>query len=65
MAERMTLSFVGVCTIIGGIIFLFIGAWLVIGTMNTSITELNPAFLVPIGIIIALIGVILIISREE
>lgn len=65
MAERMTLSFVGLCTIIGGIIFLFVGAWLVIITTNTTVTELNPFFLTPIGIVIALIGVFLIISREE
>ena len=65
MAERMTLSFVGLCTIIGGIIFLFVGAWLAISTMNTTVTDLNPAFLTPIGVVIALIGVVLILSREE
>jgi hypothetical protein len=65
MAERMTLSFVGLCTIIGGIIFLFVGAWLVFITINTTVMELNPAFLTPIGVVIALIGIFLILSREE
>jgi hypothetical protein len=64
MTENMSISFTGLFTIIGGIIFFFIGAWLTYSTINTNINDINPRFLIPIGIIISLVGILLIISKE-
>jgi hypothetical protein len=60
----MSISLTGLFTIIGGIIFFFIGAWLTYSTTNTNTNNTNPWFLNPIGIIISLVGILLIISKE-
>jgi hypothetical protein len=65
MSERFGINFTAVFTILGGIFFLFIGIWITINTINANVDENNIIFLTPIGIIIALIGIVLIISREE
>jgi hypothetical protein len=65
MTERFGINFTSIFTILGGIIFLFIGIWITINTMNANVDENSIIFLTPIGIIIALIGILLIISRGE
>jgi hypothetical protein len=65
MNDKIGINFTGIFTILGGIIFLVIGFWITINAMNVLVNENNISFLTPIGIIIALIGILLIISRDE
>jgi hypothetical protein len=65
MAKSISRNYIGLFTVLGGFIFLILGAWLTISSLNTTVVDLNPWFLTPIGVIIAVIGMTLIISRDE
>ncbi|MBD3204762.1 hypothetical protein GF319_00290 [Candidatus Bathyarchaeota archaeon] len=65
MSGKINLSFTGLVTILAGFVLLASGLLLVINTWSTEMTEVNPWFLSPIGLFLALIGIIVMISRGE
>lgn len=65
MSTKINLSFIGLVTILAGFVLLASGLLLAINTWNVEITDVNPWFFSPIGLILALFGLLLMISRDE
>lgn len=65
MSTKINLSFTGLATLLAGFILFASGLLLAFNTWNTELTEVNPWFLSPIGLFLALIGILLMISRGE
>ena len=65
LERRINLSVNGLAAVLAGFLFLATGAMLYLKTVSTDISEVNPWVFKPLGIMLALIGLILMASRDE
>jgi divalent metal cation (Fe/Co/Zn/Cd) transporter len=65
MSTKFNLSFTNLATILAGFILFASGLLLAYNTGKTEMIEVNPWFLTPIGLFLALIGLLLMVSRGE
>ena len=59
------LDFIGFTSVLAGFVFLMTGILLLVNTAGTIHDPVNPAFLNLIGLISAVIGVVLLLARDE
>lgn len=65
MVELPKLDLIGFTTILAGFILLASGLLIIINTSVTAPDPINPIIIRILGIILAFVGVILFISRDE
>ncbi len=65
MSTKINLSFTGLATILAGFILFASGLLLAYNTWKTEMIDVNPWFLFPIGVFLALIGLLLMVSRGD
>ena len=65
MVDLPKLNLTGFTTILAGFIFLATGLLMLINSMNTIPDPVNPVAFKLMGFVLAFVGVILLISRDE
>lgn len=65
LERRFSLSVKGLAAVLAGFLFLATGAMLYLNTASTEIGAVNPWLFKPLGIVLALVGLVLLASRDE
>jgi hypothetical protein len=65
LEHRINLSVKGLAAALAGFLFLATGALLYLNTASTEIGEVNPWLFKPLGVALALVGLVLMASRDE
>jgi len=65
LERRFNLSVKGLAAVLAGFLFLATGAMLYLNTASTEIGEVNPWLFKPLGVVLALVGLALLASRDE
>ena len=65
MVDLPKLDFIGFASVLAGIVFLLTGLLLVVNTGSTIHDPVNPALMSLIGIVTAIIGLILLLARDD
>lgn len=65
LERRISLSVKGLAAALAGFLFLATGALLYLNTASTEIGEVNPWLFKPLGVALALVGLVLMASRDE
>ena len=65
LERRFSLSVKGLAAVLAGFLFLATGALLYLNTASTEIGAVNPWLFKPLGIVLALVGLVLLASRDE
>lgn len=65
MSSKINLSFDGLATILAGFILFVTGILLTLNTWSTEFIDVKPWFLMPVGLILALLGLMLMVARGE
>lgn len=65
MVDLPKLDFIGFASVLAGIIFLLTGLLLVVNTGSTIHDPVNPALMSLIGIVTAIIGLMLLLARDD
>jgi len=65
LERRISLSFKGLAAALAGFLFLATGALLYLNTANTDVAEVNPWLFKPLAVVLALVGLVLMASRDE
>lgn len=65
LERRVSISVKGLAAVLAGFLFLSTGAMLYLKTASTEIGAVNPWLLKPIGVVLALVGLVLLASRDE
>lgn len=63
--ELPKLDFVGLASVLAGIVFLLTGILIVVNTVSTVHDPVNPSLMNLIGIATAIIGLVLLLARDE
>jgi hypothetical protein len=65
LERRISLSFKGLAAALAGFLFLATGALLYLNTASTDVGEVNPWLFKPLAVVLALVGLVLMASRDE
>ena len=65
MVNLHKLDFVGFASVLAGIVFLLTGILLVINTGSTIPDPVNPALMNLMGVVTAIIGLMLLLARDD
>ena len=65
MSNKLTLSFGGLATILAGFVLTSTGLLLAFNTWNTTAGDVDPWFFGPIGVVVAVFGLVMMLSRED
>ena len=65
LERRFSLSVKGLAAVLAGFLFLTTGAMLYLNTSSIEVGEVNPWLFKPLGVVLALVGLILLASRDE
>jgi hypothetical protein len=65
LERRISLSFKGLAAALAGFLFLATGALLYLNTASTDVAEVNPWLFKPLAVVLALVGLVLMASRDE
>ncbi len=65
LERRVSLSVKGLAAVLAGFLLLATGALLYLNTAGTDIGEVNPWLFKPLSVVLALVGLVLIASRDE
>jgi hypothetical protein len=65
LERRISLSVKGLAAVLAGFLFLATGALLYLNTASTEMGEVNPWLFKPLGVVLALVGLVLMASRDE
>jgi protein-S-isoprenylcysteine O-methyltransferase Ste14 len=65
LERRVSISVKGLAAVLAGFLFLSTGAMLYLKTASTEIGAVNPWLFKPIGVVLALVGLVLLASRDE
>jgi hypothetical protein len=65
MVDLPKLDFIGFASVLAGIVFLLTGLLLVVNTGSTIHDPVNPALMSLIGIVTAIIGLMLVLARND
>ena len=65
MVNLPKLDFIGFASVLAGIIFLLTGILLVINTGSTIPDPVNPALITLMGVVTAIIGLMLLLARDD
>ena len=65
LERRISLSVKGLAAVLAGFLFIATGALLYMNTASTEFGEVNPWLFKPISVVLALVGVVLMASRDE
>ena len=65
MVDLPKIDLTGLTTILAGFIFLATGLLLFVNALNTVPTPVSPGVLKVLGALLALVGVVLLASRDE
>ncbi len=65
LERRISISVKGLAAALAGFLFLATGAMLYLKTVSTDISEVNPWLFKPLGVVLALVGLVLMASRDE
>ncbi len=65
LERRISLSVKELAAVLTGFLFLATGALLYLNTAGTEIGEVDPWLFKPIGVVLALVGLVLMTSRDE
>jgi protein-S-isoprenylcysteine O-methyltransferase Ste14 len=65
LERRISLSVKGLAAVLAGFLFLATGAMLYLKTASTDMRAVNPWLFKPLGIVLALVGLVLLASRDE
>ena len=65
MVDLPKLDFIGFASVLAGIVFLLTGLLLVVNTGSTIHDPVNPALISLIGIVTTIIGLMLLLARDD
>jgi len=65
MVDLPKLDFIGFASVLAGIVFLLTGLLLVVNTGSTIHDPVNPALMSLIGIVTTIIGLMLLLARDD
>ncbi len=65
MVDLPKLDFVGFTSVLAGFVFLMTGILLLVNTGSTMPDPVNPAMMNLLGLISAIIGLVLLLARDE
>jgi hypothetical protein len=65
LERRISLSVKGLAAVLAGFLFLATGALLYLNTAGTEMGEVTPWLFKPLGVVLALVGLVLMASRDE
>ncbi len=65
LERRISLSVKGLAAVLAGFLLISTGAMLYLKTASTDIGAVNPWLFKPIGIVLALVGLVLMASRDD
>lgn len=65
MVNLHKLDFIGFASVLAGIVFLLTGILLVINTGSTIPDPVNPALMNVMGVVTAIIGLMLLLARDD
>ena len=65
MVDLPKLDFIGFTSVLAGFVFLMTGLLMILNTGATVTDPVNPSLMTLIGIISAIIGLVLILARDE
>ena len=65
MVDSPKLDFIGFASVLAGIVFLLTGILLVVNTGSTVHDPVNPALMNLMGFVTTIIGMMLLLARDE
>ena len=65
LERRISLSVKGLTAVLAGFLFLATGALLYMKAASIEIGEVNPWLFKPLGVVLLLVGLVLMASRDE